>query len=86
MSKAKIKRLDGIPIVMSMVAKFAIPKSVKNRPVGSAHLFDPDVTNVAKAIEDGCQGVLYVNDNCIHRGNLSKVWSNESLVEATFTW
>ena len=77
--------LDGIPLTMNILFRFPVPKSAASR-VGQYHLLDPDLTNLVKAVEDGCQGILYKNDNCIARVSATKWWNVEASVEVEFTW
>lgn len=72
-------------VYMDCIFRFAVPKSAKSR-IGQYHLLKPDLTNLLKAVEDGCNGVLYKDDNCIARVSGTKWWAEESSIEVKFSW
>ena len=64
--------LDG-PLAVTIVARFAIAKSWSNkrkqRAAAGAELptRDPDIDNIVKSILDGCEGIVFLNDNQVVR-------------------
>lgn len=80
---------DGAYLDVRVTAYFRIPKSVsrkkrqamedrKIRPTGK-----PDLTNVAKSVEDGLNGVAYRDDSQIVTLYLRKYFSDEPRVVVT---
>jgi len=78
--------LDG-PIIMRIYAHYGIGASwsktkkedaitSKTRPTKK-----PDLSNVIKAIEDACNGIVYKDDSAIVHLIATKAWSNEPRVE-----
>lgn len=61
------QRLDG-PLKVTIVAAFTLPKSKerKRQPVqGSWHVGKPDADNVAKAVLDAIEGVVFAEDAAV---------------------
>lgn len=62
---------------------FPLPKSRKST---EDHLSKPDVDNLAKAIMDGCNGIVYVDDSHITDLHVSKCYTqNGPRVEINIT-
>jgi Holliday junction resolvase RusA-like endonuclease len=80
-----VSQVENTPLEMNVLFRFPVPKSAIDR-VGQYHLLDPDLTNLLKAVEDGCQGVLYKNDNCIARSNGAKWWDVRGSIFVEFMW
>ena len=63
---------DG-PVAVTIIARFAIYKSWSNkrkqRAAAGAELptRDPDIDNIVKSILDGCEGIVFLNDNQVVR-------------------
>jgi Holliday junction resolvase RusA-like endonuclease len=53
---------------------FAIPKSRRELRIGDPHTQDPDRGNLLKLVEDAMAGLVYVDDNQVCGGDVSKVW------------
>jgi Holliday junction resolvase RusA-like endonuclease len=67
--------MDG-PLAVSIVATWPIPASwsKKRRETEFWKTSRPDVDNIAKAIGDGCNGIVWGDDSQIVRMHASKVY------------
>jgi len=72
-TRARIDNPQDGPAVLGCVFYLAIPKSWPEKKKQQARdglirpmaVGDPDVSNLIKAIEDGCEGVLWTNDTTV---------------------
>lgn len=58
-------------------------KGVKERFAEVKHTSKPDVTNLVKSIEDGCNGIVWHDDRQIYRIVATKVWDRDSFCNVT---
>ena len=66
-------------VKMTVRMFFKLPKrTVKEK--GDWHIQKPDTTNVVKAIEDGLNGIAYVDDSQIAYSIVTKQWSDQDYV------
>ena len=69
---------------------FPVPKSVsakvRNLRIGAYHINRPDLTNLCKSIEDGCNGVVYKDDSQIASLSLTKTWGEVCKATVLFQW
>lgn len=65
------------PVGVSILAEFALPKKVTStdRPY---HVQKPDGDNVAKAVLDALNGIVFVDDSQVIDLRVRKVWSSEN--------
>ena len=62
----------AMPLSVELVFELRRPKSNKTRiPVGR-----PDLDNLAKAVLDACEGVIWANDSQISHLSVSKRWGD----------
>jgi len=75
------------PVLLSIVAYMPIPSSLSDKRkralIGKPHAKKPDADNVAKAVQDGCNGVAYVDDSQIWMLIVRKVYSETPRLEVT---
>lgn len=72
-TRARIDQPHSGPVMLGCVFYIAIPKSwpvakkqqARDGVLRPMVVGDPDTSNLIKSIEDGCQGVLWVNDTAI---------------------
>lgn len=72
-TRARIDHPHSGPVMLGCVFYIAIPKSWSEAKKQQARdgnirpivVGEPDTSNLIKSIEDGCQGVLWVNDTAI---------------------
>lgn len=73
------------PVSLAVVGYFLIPASLsaKKRTAlqGAWHSKKPDADNLLKAVLDGCNGVLFVDDAQVCRLHVSKVYDERPRVE-----
>ena len=66
------------PVRVVMAFGFRAPKSWSRKrraaEVGRPRTSSPDLSNLVKAVEDACEGVLWVNDRCICSFAARKFW------------
>jgi Holliday junction resolvase RusA-like endonuclease len=66
-------------VKMTVRVFFKLPKrTVKEN--GDWHTSRPDTTNVVKAIEDGLNGIAYIDDSQIAYSIVTKQWASEDYV------
>lgn len=65
------------PIGASILAEFALPKAAKpgSRP---HHIQKPDGDNIAKAVLDALNGIVFVDDAQVVDLRVRKVWATET--------
>jgi Holliday junction resolvase RusA-like endonuclease len=63
------------PIVMELVFNFKSPKSHKRKGI-APNTARPDIDNLAKAVLDALNGVVYLDDCQIHKITISKIWND----------
>lgn len=90
MQKAKLKVAQSVPVSLHLQFYFAVPKSLsgpqKQKRLGTPHINRPDLTNLCKAIEDGCNGVVYHDDCQISSISMTKRWGTAPCVKVLFEW
>ena len=72
--------LEG-PLVVNIVAIFKRPKTVDR----AQHTVKPDATNVAKAVEDALNGVLWKDDSQIVCLTIRKLYGDRDLISMEVT-
>lgn len=90
MREQSIAKCEGKPVNMMLHFYFGLPKSLSKKAasarLGTHHTIKPDLTNLAKSIEDGCNGVVYTDDCQISSVSMMKTWGVLPRVDVTFTW
>lgn len=71
--------LEG-PLMISVVAQFAIPKTAKGR---RHHTQKPDASNILKAAEDALSGIVFRDDAQITSARVRKEWATEHALHIT---
>lgn len=74
-SKYDGEPLEG-PLIVHVVAIFKRPKTVDR----ARHTVKPDATNVAKAVEDALNGVLWKDDSQIVYLTIRKLYGEKDLI------
>lgn len=89
MREQGVKKTE-LPVSLNLRFYFAIPKSLSKKKAAerhcSPHTLKPDLTNLCKSIEDGCNGVVYGDDSQIYFITMNKLWSDKTLVNVEFSW
>lgn len=70
---AAFKPHEGF-VELTMVFRFAIPKSRKDVRPGMLHGQDPDATNLFKSTEDALKRILFIDDNRVVIRGACKMW------------
>lgn len=79
------------PVHMHITAVFKPPKSTTKaqlKRIAQGELLPsglPDVDNIAKAVLDGCNGVLYNDDRQVAKLTVSKIYGPEAQLTVTCT-
>lgn len=70
----------GIPLLVSIVAYFPVPKSVSRKKAeamaGTFHINRPDADNLAKAVLDALNGLAYPDDSAVQIDGCRKIYTN----------
>ena len=70
-TRARIDHPHDGPVILGCIFYLEIPKSWTEKKKAQAldgsirAVSDPDLSNLFKSIEDGCEGVLWINDSSI---------------------
>jgi Holliday junction resolvase RusA-like endonuclease len=90
MRKAGLKVAQSVPVHLIIDFIFPVPKSasakVKMERLNTYHINRPDLTNLCKSIEDGCNGVVYTDDSQIASLSLTKTWGEVCKATVLFQW
>jgi Holliday junction resolvase RusA-like endonuclease len=90
MRRASLKTAQSVPVHLIIDFIFPVPKSasakVKMERLNSYHINRPDLTNLCKSIEDGCNGVVYTDDSQIASLSLTKTWGEVCKATVLFQW
>jgi len=90
MRSAGYKTAQSVPVHLMIEFTFAVPKSlsakVRAARMGNYHINKPDLTNLCKSIEDGCNGVVYTDDSQIASISMTKHWGTETKTLVLFQW
>jgi Holliday junction resolvase RusA-like endonuclease len=83
-------RMTTTPVSLTLYFHFKVPESLSKAKqlarIGTQHTIKPDLTNLCKSIEDGCNGVVYRDDSQISFISMSKTWGSATEVIVTFSW
>lgn len=91
MATAELNVSDA-PCKVTIKAFFDIPKSNSKKKreqclSGLIRPGKPDIDNIAKAVLDGMNGIVYSDDKCVYEVHLSKEYSQElNGVEVLIEW
>jgi len=90
MQKEKLKPAVSVPVHLILHFHYAVPKSLSAKQrldrLNRYHINKPDLTNLCKAIEDGCNQVVYHDDAQIASITMTKIWDTQSKVDVVFQW
>jgi Holliday junction resolvase RusA-like endonuclease len=90
MRGAGLKIAQSVPVHLIIEFIFPVPKSasakVKMSRINTYHINRPDLTNLCKSIEDGCNGVVYKDDSQIASMSLTKTWGEVCQATVLFQW
>lgn len=90
MRKQAVKKAGPVPIELNVTFYFAVPKSLPKKKaaerIGTYHILKPDLTNLIKSIEDGCNDVTYPDDCQIASLSAKKFWDTQTWVDVRFSW
>ena len=90
MRKAGLKVAQSVPVHLIIDFVFPVPKSASNKVrmsrLNTYHINRPDLTNLCKSIEDGCNGVVYTDDSQIASLSLTKTWGEVCKATVLFQW
>lgn len=75
------------PLRVELTFTLPIPSSTPKRVnlVGQPHIKKPDLTNLVKAVEDGLNGIAYLDDSQICELTARKVYGTEPGVLISFS-
>lgn len=74
--------LENVPISLEIICHLPIPASkIKKLKEKYWHYIKPDCSNLAKAIEDGMNGIIYKDDSQIARLVVEKRYSAEPRID-----
>ncbi|WP_312128121.1 RusA family crossover junction endodeoxyribonuclease [Brevundimonas sp.] len=80
--------LEG-PLLVRLRAIFSVPKSVSNKRREAMLAGDveptkkPDLSNILKAVEDGCNGVVFHDDSAVTKHANEKVYGLTPCLQVT---
>ena len=90
MRKAGLKIAQSVPVHLMIEFTFQVPKSLSKKAhldrLGNYHINKPDLTNLCKSIEDGCNGVVYTDDSQIATISMTKNWGSVTNTLVLFQW
>ncbi len=90
MRNAKLAIAQSVPVHLIIEFMFPVPKSasaaIRKLRMNSYHINRPDLTNLCKSIEDGCNGVVYRDDSQIASLSLTKTWGEIARATVLFQW
>ena len=79
--KLKIDKPFKKPLYVHMIFYMRIPKYLPDVKDNTVHIKRPDISNLAKAIEDAGNKILWEDDNLICKEFIEKYYSNTPRVE-----
>jgi Holliday junction resolvase RusA-like endonuclease len=90
MRNAGLKIAQSVPVHLIVEFIFPVPKSASNKVrldrMNTYHINRPDLTNLCKSIEDGCNGVVYKDDSQIASLSMTKRWGEIQQAVVLFQW
>ncbi len=90
MHRAGLKIAQSVPVHLIIKFMFPVPKSASKKVrldrIGAYHINKPDLTNLCKSIEDGCNGVVYTDDSQIASISMTKHWGEIVQAQVLFQW
>jgi Holliday junction resolvase RusA-like endonuclease len=90
MRKQSLRIAQSVPVHLIIDFIFPVPKSasakVRLERMNSYHINRPDLTNLCKSIEDGCNGVVYTDDSQIASLSMTKRWGEVQQAVVLFQW
>jgi len=90
MREQGIKKVTNTAVHLTLDFIFGVPVSLSKAArlvrLNAYHTMKPDLTNLCKAIEDGCNDMVYGDDSQIASITMTKRWGEKTLVNVLFQW